>query len=130
MGVDLRNSEGAQQRLSGTGWSFYLNLAERYGWEPTGTLPPTGVSVETWDRSYEACAGQVVSAADAASMANALKRALADPNRTTVERAVAVTISNAMSAAIGRAISIDPPSDHSMLENLVAFCSAGSFFIE
>jgi|SRR5579859_4394043 len=130
MGVDLRNSEGAQQRLSGSGWSFYLNLAERYGWTPEGTSPPRGVAAESWDRSYDACAGQLVSDADALSFANALSRALNDPNRAESERVVARKISDAISAAMGRVIRIDPPGDVSTLENLIAFCSAGSFFIE
>jgi uncharacterized protein YbjT (DUF2867 family) len=130
MGFDLRNDAGEQHRASNSGWAFFLNLAEHYGWKPAGTLPPAGMAPEDWDRSYDACAGQRVSDSDAQSLADALRAALDDPNRAGAERIVAARVSAAISEALGRTVRLDPPDDVSVLEELVAFCSAGPFFIE
>lgn len=57
------------------GWSYLYHLAEDHGWEPAGTVfdPPDLF----WDGSYFSNDGQVVTAEDAAGMADAITRAMA-----------------------------------------------------
>jgi hypothetical protein len=63
-------------------WPRLLMLARSYGWILMGTLPPKpfpGEKPVRWNGSYTAvCEGQLVSAEDAASLANALEKALVD----------------------------------------------------
>ncbi|HWE35075.1 MAG TPA: hypothetical protein VG406_00775 [Isosphaeraceae bacterium] len=86
MGLDLISESGDSYRFGGFGWATILGLAQRYGWEPRGTLPPEGWEEsegepnEPWDgENYGTCDGQLVSAEDAAAIADALEAALADP---------------------------------------------------
>jgi hypothetical protein len=53
------------------------HLATVYGWRPTGTVAE-GVDQSGWDRSSVVHEGQSVSAADVATLADALQRALPD----------------------------------------------------
>jgi hypothetical protein len=64
-------------------WPLLLELAVSYGWKPAGTRAPidiyTGeIMTGEWDGSYCSNDGQVVIKEDAASLADALERALPD----------------------------------------------------
>jgi len=130
MGFDLTSETGAEFRLGGVGWTFYLNLAERYGWSPAGTLPPDSSRPEEWPGNYDSNEGQRVTGADAAALATALQAALADPNRLVVEASLARELSESLSAALGGAAPVDPPDGTEVLESLREFCHQGSFMIE
>lgn len=56
-------------------WGRARWLARRLGWQPQGTLPPTGAAGEGWLGSYDRAAGQTVTASDARKLAAALRRA-------------------------------------------------------
>jgi hypothetical protein len=100
MGMDLQSDNGESFRFSGSGWSFYLTLAEEYGWRPLGSVPPAGYSQpEPWSGKYDSCDGQSVTAADAHSLADALQRALADPMRSERALRVAESLTRAVRAA-------------------------------
>lgn len=75
MGFDLKSETGQEIQWTSVYWRLMLPLAEQYGWRPTGTKPPEGVSPEEWDKSYESNDGQLVTADDASALAEALARA-------------------------------------------------------
>ncbi len=80
MGVDLNGTAGGSSRVTNDGWAMALSLAQEYGWEPHGTLPPLGIPGEEWDTGqYHACDGQTVAMEDAFQIASALERARSDP---------------------------------------------------
>jgi hypothetical protein len=57
-------------------WQALLTLAYLYGWRPLGTELDTA----NWSRTYFSNDGQLVTAADAAGMADALSKALTSPS--------------------------------------------------
>ncbi len=130
MGFDLTSESGADFRFGGTGWTFYLNLAEAYGWKPAGTLPPAGITENAWSGQYDSNDGQRVTAADALALGGALDRALADPERPVKERELAHNISESLTQHLGEAVSIEPPDDDALLRAFGGFCRGGSFIIE
>lgn len=80
MAIQLSNGTshaGWQQWL----WPKLLRLAQAHGWKPLGTSQPPGEEAYfpggRWDSSnYTTNDGQIVSAADAMALADALERAL------------------------------------------------------
>ena len=40
MGMDLENKDGEWFQCRGVAWGLTLSLAQKFGWEPAGTLPP------------------------------------------------------------------------------------------
>ncbi len=131
MGFDLTSDAGTKLRFSGIGWAFYLNLAESYGWRPTGTLPPEGVAAGQWSGCYDSNDGQHVRHDDAIALAVALSSALADPERKDGEKALADKLTRDLSAMLRRPVSpMQPPEDDSLLRQLVAFCGTGGFRID
>ncbi len=116
MGFDLTSDAGTKLRFSGIGWAFYLNLAESYGWRPTGTLPPEGVAADQWSGCYDSNDGQHVRRDDAIALAVALSSALADPERKEEEKALAAKLTGDLSAMLRRPVSpVQPPEDDSLL---------------
>ena len=94
MGLDLVGRGASDQRywsVNHVGWARILNLAERYGWHPMGTVEPEWEGepdAPPWHGSYSSNDGQRVLAADAANLAAALARALPDlPDRSDEEAA-------------------------------------------
>src|SRR5262249_11435627 len=79
MGMDLASEAGDDLRLNNFAWATVLELAQRYGWEPRGTLPPEGweeaaEAEEPWESdNYGTNDGQLVTAEDAAGIADALQ---------------------------------------------------------
>jgi len=63
-------------------WAKALELAQSYGWQPGGTLPPSHLDFyeleAEWDGRYFTNDGQTVKAEDAFSLAAALERSLED----------------------------------------------------
>src|SRR5262249_6594602 len=58
-------------------WADILELAELYGWRPTGTGPPRWARKAEWSGSYYTSDGQRFYARDARALADALDRFLA-----------------------------------------------------
>lgn len=88
MSMALRSDTGATTGCTSSAWEFYLALARKYGWKGRGTMPPVGVPSDEWEGSYNSNDGQQVTADDAAGMASALERVLADPAREKGQREV------------------------------------------
>jgi hypothetical protein len=124
MGMDLRNAKRAEYHLPTLGWAFYLNLAERYGWEPTGTQPPElwDTSEGPWEGHYDWNASQRVMSEDAASLAAALGRYLADPQRVSVAKLLAIELGE----AVGVEVSFD---ENDEIGSFIAFARSGPFEI-
>lgn len=74
MGYDLENRDGLRFRFNTKGWKLVLHLAERYGWQPAGTVCEAGTLTE--EECYLVNGGQEVSAPDAVALAAALAKAL------------------------------------------------------
>lgn len=80
MGIDI--SGGLS--LSWTAWAYCLDVAQAFGWQPEGTLPPPDpedhngppANDETWDGSYYTNDFQTISDSDAHALAAALDRAI------------------------------------------------------
>jgi len=93
-------STSTLQKLSKETWFKILGLAQFYGWQPMGTLPPylhnlrkpintKGVNND-WDGTYLRNEGQVVRSEDALALAIALNTALDDIPDVNPERDLAV----------------------------------------
>ncbi len=88
MSFELKG-KGISVSWSNSGWPAVLQLAEDYGWQPAGTLPPRRIKRDAWDRGYASCDGQLVSADDAKALADALERGLADDFKRATPRTAA-----------------------------------------
>ncbi|MHB0971528.1 MAG: hypothetical protein ACYC7A_20780 [Thermoanaerobaculia bacterium] len=131
--MDLRNDAGDEFRVSGTGWAFYLNLAEIYGWSPKGTeRPPDYPVFKVWPGVYDRNEGQRVTDDDAANLATAFEAASGDPELATKSQNLAVELTASLRRATGyESISVDVPDDHvEYLDRLAEFVRKGSFVIE
>jgi hypothetical protein len=132
MGMDLVSESGAEFRATGSGWTYYLNLAEEYGWKPAGTKRPRRTSIfRKWSGHYDSNEGQRVSKRDASAMALALETALADPNRATRGTAVAERLTAAVRAATGDGsytMRVDG-DDSAYLRSMIEFLRCGGFEI-
>ena len=138
MSIDLTSESGAMLNPSGSVWCFYLRLAEAYGWIPAGSLPPEGMGLEQWTGAYDSSDGQRVTREDAAAMADALERVLADPAKEATERVVSRRI-NEDTRSLAKArygVDLSPADDDnyvassSDIEALVTFLRAGAFRVE
>lgn len=92
MGMDLMSHDGAPFRFGHSAWIKVLMLAQAYGWDPAGTIPPRHMvagdlsRAEQWTGRYDSNEGQVVAAGDAVALADALERALpAVPEESQVQ---------------------------------------------
>src|SRR5260221_11004317 len=118
MGMDLVGDSGAKLRVSTSGWAYFLNLAELYGWRPEGG-------------SYEANNGRHVSKRDAAGLARALEDALLDPERAVRGAAPAERLTQQIRRAAGipeARIELEP-DESAFLRELVSFLWDGGFAI-
>lgn len=80
MAYDFERADGSKWGITSVGWRLLRHLAEQFGWEPAGTLPPEDAPTDaTWAGDYAGNSGQLVTAADAAELAVALRAALASP---------------------------------------------------
>jgi len=100
MGYDLKNDRGEELRFSTSGWTLALEIAERHGWNPQGTLVPADWDEEEeWEGEYSSMDGQRVSKDDAAGMVKALEKALADAHFAAKTRAAFGELQDEMTAA-------------------------------
>ena len=81
LSVDLAGS-GGDCRFSSCGWARLLALAERFGWEPAGTVPPQYVDgtpfYTDWHGGYTSNDAQLVTDDDARNLAAVLEAILPD----------------------------------------------------
>lgn len=127
MSVDLRNEAGKAFNFSTIGWAFYLNLAAvHYGWEQSGTQPPKDWTTAEgpWSGAYDWNAGQIVTAQDAKSIADALAKYLADPDGKSKAKALAQELGK----AIGIDVSVDE-NDETHISSFIEYASYGGFEI-
>jgi|SRR5471030_237080 len=76
MSIYLKNPAGKTINLSNGHWSVYLTLAQCFGWKPTGTQRPPSVPLSLeWKNGYDSSDGQIVTDADAKSLAQILHAA-------------------------------------------------------
>ena len=81
MGYHLKNERGEELEFTVSAWRLALEIAERHGWNPAGTIAPGDwEGEEEWEGDYFTMDGQRVSPEDAARLAVALEKALADPH--------------------------------------------------
>jgi len=138
MAVSLTNALGEDYRLGNSVWSLVLNLAQRYGWKPLGTLLPAELDESTrLSGDYDTSDGQTVTSTDAAAFSQSLRAATADRNLEMAVRKVIVAIAEAVRAQFGDDIaalymSSMPAADdlRPILEDLCDFCRQGEFVIE
>ena len=142
MSMDLKSESGREINPSGSAWSFFLELAEAYGWKSAGTASPQWKWYQFWKRSrawdggYASNDGQTVAREDAAAMADALSRVLADPDGDEKQREVNRKLDEEVRAlakrrygitlAASKDDSIAAPTD---LQALIEFLRSGSFQI-
>jgi len=88
MGFDIKSETGQEIQWTGVYWRLMLPLAEQYGWNPAGTLPPEGVSSEEWDGSYVTNDGQLVTGEDVSALAEAISKAVDADNLDEVANAI------------------------------------------
>ena len=138
MAVELTNVLGEDYSLSNSVWSLVLNLAQRYGWKPLGTLRPAELDESTtWGGDYDTSDGQTVTSADAAALSRALRAAIADPHLEIGVRKVVAALAEVVRAQLGDdtaklyASSV-PTSDDlgPILGDLRDFFDQGEFVIE
>jgi hypothetical protein len=77
MGMALGRGRDDNFDVPYAAWNDILELAERYGWQPTRTGPPRGMKAAEWCGSYYSSDGQRFYARDATALAAALSRLLA-----------------------------------------------------
>ena len=80
MGYDLYSQTGDEYVYFNFGnWPMLLSAAESYGWKPAGTQAgETYHDPSMWEGTYLSNDGQIVTAQDAAALADALERVLDD----------------------------------------------------
>jgi hypothetical protein len=126
-------------------WSDILELAEQYGWRPTGTGPPRWAKKAEWSGSYYSSDGQRFYARDAAALADALERFLAgepptqerSPRRPDRERLRGLV--GGLSRELGVPLNLPDGGEqewwpvtewgHEFLRRFVAFCRRGTFWL-
>jgi hypothetical protein len=126
-------------------WADILELAERYGWQPTGTGPPRWAKKAEWSGSYYSSDGQRVYTRDAAALADSLERFLAGeppvrkrpPRREDRERLRGFV--GGLSRELG--VPLNQPDGgeqewwpatewgHEYLRRFAAFCQRGAFWL-
>jgi hypothetical protein len=109
MGFDLTSNSGEAYQLRTHAWTLLLYIAEAYGWKQQGTLAPEGVRSGEWDGGYATNDGQFISAEDAAELAAAWERMLADPRRVDKVIEIANVIDRDLRMVAKRDHGIDLP---------------------
>ncbi len=89
MGIDFipRNGKGLLD-LSTRDWDILRKMALDHGWEPMGTVDPYGGEADgiiiEWDGGYHTSDFQLVLEEDLTAMADALERAIAGRDESSV----------------------------------------------
>ena len=129
MGTELINARGGRIYTDPYVISFYLHLAERYGWKARGPIAPVYDPSRGWTEEYYAELLQLIAKEDAEALAKALEKALLDPGRKEIEKQEAAELSEIVSKILSRDCTIPPPKDIEPLEKLIGFTSKGPFVI-
>lgn len=137
MGVDLISDTGESTGFGYGGWAYVLEIAEKFGWEPMGTLRPSELdSSESWEGEYGSSDGQRVTAEDAMALAKALEAAVASPelhimviemdgeDRSRIRDKMGPELA---ASYVGVA---DFEEYRQSLREFAAFCRKGSFVVE
>lgn len=129
MGYDLRNQAGETYHYGVDRWQAVLQLAMRYGWEPSATIllspldeiEPSGdtASFEVVYLGYTSNDGQEVLKEDALEIARALEQSLDDIPDVYTPSASADDLYGVFS---GR-------DEKTYLRGFIEFCKTGSFRI-
>ena len=135
MGMELTSENGSTFEFSGTGWAFYLNLAEVFGWKPEGTKKPKNYGIlKKWHGAYDSNEGQFVTQSDAQALSVSLERALSSEHLDEKASSIASQLENTLKQALGDQIppgfKISPNVDKNYISNFVSFCKGGGFYIE
>jgi hypothetical protein len=72
MGMALGRGKSDNFDVTYAAWSDILELAEQFGWQPSGTGPPRWAKKAEWCGSYYSSDGQRFYARDAKALADAL----------------------------------------------------------
>ena len=153
MGFSLANAHGQHLALNWINWRRLLMLASVHGWRGRGTLPNhemilhqlagTGLSAEALEAEVERVAAewpghyfsndfQIVDAADAGAMADALERAI--PHMPPAESAgdaegCTIRCETLEQAMAGVSAALEKPLDPDLVRAGVAFFRGGAFQI-
>jgi hypothetical protein len=143
MGMDL-NGAGGSFRWNFFSWPRLLQIAEDYGWEPAGTLPPEPTPEDeedteekaegdrAWSGSYTTNDGQVVTAEDAANLADALEQALPDIPDEDVLAEYRTQHGIRLGSEEPEIADLDwfcGPTSKAHIADFIRYCRAGSFTI-
>lgn len=122
-------------------WKFALNLGQKYGWKPVGTVEPDDHSFSTefttasWEGNYEAPMRQGVVGPDGRNLASALDRALADVpefdalgHKITVDPACPIIVQINPGARVSALEWFSGPNRQGLVA-LISFLAAGEFII-
>ncbi len=148
MGMALGRDKGGGMDVTYATWTDMLELAERYGWQPTRTGPPRGMKKADWCGSYYTSDGQRFYARDAQALADALDRFLAgeppvrkpssksaDPHRAALRGFI-----SGLSQQLGVPLNVPggnagadswmaTQEGRDFIREFVAFCRGGSFWM-
>jgi hypothetical protein len=134
MGFDLTHTKtGSTFHFSGSGWTFILNLANRYGWKGMGTARPRKWGLfKQWPGWYDSNDGQFVKTEDAAHLADTLEKARLDPNLDGQAEQVFKDIKTMLEQTLGQPIPLDTSiaMDKQHLADFIRFCREGEFRID
>lgn len=140
MGMDLSGA-GGYFRWDVTSWGDVLELGMAFGWKPTGTGPPRGMTkAECGVGSYYGNDGQLFYARDARALADALERAveaLASKKANQPRTRKAQPADHLLAAITGKkrpkngrvAVHRFDPEDLVYIREFIDYCRAGSFRI-
>ena len=115
--------------FSNTGWAFFLNLAEKYGWIPQGT---TLEDEDDWDGCYDSADGQEVSDSDALQLAQALEAALQSSDLSKVSKKLGVKLKSIILSEVQLPEEPDfnQEIDEKFVMHFIKFCRQSGFIIE
>ena len=135
MGVSLTSDSGLFRSYNHQTWCGLLELARTHGWKPAGTEAPSEYPEDHWDGNYTSNASQCISAADAASIADALDRALLDPEmwrRVYGDDPFGESESCPFGGGdpLPRAARPPGPADNAWIKELISFCRKGFIWID
>jgi hypothetical protein len=123
MGYDLLSSSNDDFRWTQTFWPRVLALAEKFGWDPLGTTVPKDYTDSDWDGNYSYNEGQIVEAEDAASLADALEKAIPILPQETIQ------LPQTDLDQIPPENFFSGPDGRQSIEEFIDFCRKGSFEI-
>lgn len=137
MSFELRSkTDNSEFNFSGTGWTFCLILAERFGWIPEGTKKPKGFGFfKKWPGNYDSNEGQCVSTFDSNKLADSIETALKSDVLEEQAKKVSSIIEESIRTALGELrkgyeVNIDIDNDFlAYYQNFISFCRKGEFQI-